>query len=517
LTLITINDIFAVQMNASNIKIGRLISRIRQERGMTQVEFAKRLGTSQSAVNRIEQGKQNLSLETISRISSALGRDIVKLNPNSLGFKIDGGHKLSGEITLKTSKNASVALLAASLLNKGTTRLENVPHIEEVFRLIEVLESMGVQVKWNTNNLEIKPPKQLKLDKINESAAKKTRSIVMFIGALMHYHKKFTLPFAGGCHLGKRTIAAHQFALEQFGVDIKTTEGKYHITVNKNTPQDITMYEISDTATENILLAAAMTPGKTTIRFASSNYMVQDTCVFLQKLGIKIEGIGTSTLVVHGVKEINKRVRYCPSEDPLEAMLFITIAAMTNSSINLKRCPIDFLELEILKLKKMGLDFDISREYLAKNGHTRLVDLTTKTHKQLTSLEDKIHALPYPGINMDNLPFFVPIATLAKGETLIHDWSFEDRAIYFTELNKLGARVRLLDPHRVIIDGPTKLKAAEVICPPALRPATIILAAMLAAPGKSVLRNVYSINRGYESLANRLRELGAHIETLHDL
>ena len=118
---------------------------------------------------------------------------------------------------------------------------------------------------------------------------------------------------------------------------------------------------------------------------------------------------------------------------------------------------------------------------------------------------------------MDNLPFFVPIAAIAKGETLIHDWSYEDRALYFTELNKLGAQVRLLDPHRVMVAGPTKFKAAEVICPPALRPATIILVAMLAAPGTSILRNVYSINRGYESLAERLHELGANIKTLHDL
>ncbi len=505
-------------MSTNNQKIGHLISQIRQERGLTQAEFAKRLGTSQSAINRIEQGKQNLSLETISRVSTALGRDIVTINPRSLGFEINGGKELHGEITMKSSKNAAVALLAASLLNKGTTYLEQVPRIEEVSRLIEVLESIGVSVRWiKGTDLEIKPPAKLNLKNINVESAKKTRSIIMFIGAIMHLEKEFSMPYAGGCHLGKRTIAAHQYALEQFGVDIKTVTGEYQITVNKQLPGNITMYEPSDTGTENILFAAALTEGKTTIRFASSNYMVQDVCLFLQKLGVKIEGIGTSTLVVHGVKEINKRVKYAPAEDPLEAMLFITVAALTNSSIVLRRCPIDFLELEILKLEKMGLTFVLSDVYPAKNGHTRLVDITTQRHGQLTALEDKIHALPYPGINMDNLPFFAPIAAIAKGETLIHDWSYEDRALYFTELNKLNARVRLLDPHRVMIDGPTKFKPAEVVCPPALRPATIILAAMLAAPGRSVLRNVYSINRGYEALAERLRELGAEINTLHDL
>lgn len=505
-------------MTMNNLKIGKLISQIRQERGLTQAEFAKRLGTSQSAVNRIEQGKQNLSLETISRVSGALGRDIVKLNTSSLGFEIEGGHELKGEITMKTSKNATVAILAASLLNKGTTHLEQVPKIEEVFRLIEVLQSIGVQVRWvKGSDLEIKPPAKFKLENINVESAKKTRSIIMFMGPLMHHMKKFNLPYAGGCNLGKRTIAAHKYALEQLGLHIETKTNEYSVTVNKKPTEKIVMYEMGETATENVLMAAALSEGKTTIKFASSNYMVQDVCLFLQKLGIRIDGIGTSTLTVHGVKEINKRVRYSPAEDPLEAMLFMTAAIVTNSSITLRRCPVDFLELEMLKLQKMGVQFDIGTIYLAKNGHTRLADITTHKHGVLTSLEDKIHALPYPGINMDNLPFFVPICAMAKGETLIHDWSYEDRALYFTELNKLGAQVRLLDPHRVTVSGPSKFKPNEIICPPALRPATIILVAMLAAPGHSLLRNVYSINRGYESLAERLRELGAHITTLHDL
>lgn len=506
-------------MSNNNQKIGHLITKIRQERGLTQAEFARRLGTSQSAINRIEQGKQNLSLETISRISTALGRDIVSLNPKTLSFRIRGGKELSGEVIMKSSKNATVAILAGSLLNKGTTTIENAPRIEEVFRLLEVLESIGVHIKWvnKEKDLEIKPPAKLKLNDINIESAKKTRSIIMFIGSIMHSQKEFNIPFAGGCHLGKRTVAAHEYALEKFGVKINTVAGEYQITVDKQQPGDITLYEMSDTATENALLAAAMTKGKTIIRFASSNYMVQDLCLFLVKLGVKIDGIGTATLTVHGVEAINKRVKYHPAEDPLEAMLFICIAAVTNSRLTLKRCSIDFLELELLKLEKMGLRFEYSEVYPSYNGHTRLVDITTHHHDGLAALADKIHPLPYPGINIDNLPFFVPIATMASGETLIHDWVFEDRALYFTELNKLGAKIRLLDPHRVMIDGPTKFKAAEVICPPALRPATIILAAMLGAPGESKLRNVYSINRGYESLAVRLRAIGADIEALHEL
>src|SRR5476651_1384823 len=173
-------------MSSTNQKIGQLIAQVRQEKGLTQAEFARRLGTSQSAVNRMEHGRQNLSLETLGRVSDVLNKQLISLNQGAINLLIEGGHELKGEITLKTSKNATVALLCASLLNKGTTRLKNVARIEEVNRLIEVLSSIGVQVRWLANNdLEIRPPEKLKLDKIDKEAARKTRSVLMFIGPLM--------------------------------------------------------------------------------------------------------------------------------------------------------------------------------------------------------------------------------------------------------------------------------------------------------------------------------------------
>jgi len=169
------------------------------------------------------------------------------------------------------------------------------------------------------------------------------------------------------------------------------------------------------------------------------------------------------------------------------------------------------LEVELFILEKMGLKFELSETKLSENGITKLKDISIEA-SELTVFPEKIHARPYPGLNIDNLPFFAVIATQAKGATLIHDWVYEKRAIYYTELDRLGAVTNLHDPHRISITGPTKLKAAEVICPPALRPATIILVGMLAAKGRSVLRNVYSINRGYEDIVHRLQLLGASIE-----
>jgi UDP-N-acetylglucosamine 1-carboxyvinyltransferase len=199
-------------------------------------------------------------------------------------------------------------------------------------------------------------------------------------------------------------------------------------------------------------------------------------------------------------------------------MTFIAAAVTTNSKITIARAPIEFLELELLKLKKMGLRCDITEPYLADNGQTRLTDITVHKHNgKLVALDEKLYARPFPGLNIDNLPYFVPIAAVAKGRTLIHDWVYEERALYYTELRKLNVNVTLADPHRAYVDGPTKFSAADIVCPPALRPAVLLLIGMLAAPGISILRNVYSINRGYEDLAERLNSLGAQITIMHEL
>jgi UDP-N-acetylglucosamine 1-carboxyvinyltransferase len=502
-------------------KIGSLIQEARANRGLTQTELARELGTSQSAVNRIEKGGQNISLEMIARISDVLSSNIVTLNhTGKINFRINGGKELSGSIEVKTSKNAAVGLLCAALLNKGKTTLRRVARIEEVNRIIEVLQSIGVKTRWidGTNDLEIIPPKRLELDKMDINAAKRTRTVIMFLGPLLHQYGDFKLPFAGGCNLGTRTVEPHLVGLAPFGMDVeaKPNTDYYHATVaKKKVEKTILLTERGDTVTENVIMAAALYDGTVTIRNASPNYMVQDVCFFLQKLGVKIDGIGTTTLTVHGKKKIDINVEYFPSEDPIEAMSLIAAGIVTNSEITIMRAPIEFIELELAVLTGMGLQYDITDEYKARNGKTRLVDISLKKSK-LHAPKDKLHSMPFPGVNMDNLPFMGLIATVADGRTLVHDWSYENRAIYFTELTKLNARVELVDPHRVYITGPTKWKAADVVAPPALRPSVVILLAMLAAPGKSILRDVYSINRGYEDFANRLNTLGANIETIRE-
>ncbi len=497
--------------------MGAFVRRIREARGLTQADLAKELGTSQSALVRMEKGHQNMGFDLLMKIGDALGHKILTVS-DSVDFEITGGRKLHGEVATNTSKNGALGLLFASLLNRNTTLLHEVPRIEEVFRIIEVLLSIGVQISWKKDNtLEIKPPEKFLLENLDKKAAQRTRSVIMLLGPLVHELKEFELPSAGGCRMGMRTIAAHRYGLEELGVRIASGKNScYRVKVGRLKPADLVLYEASDTAAENMLMAAALIPGKTVIRYAPPNYQVQEVCFFLQALGVKIEGIGTTVLTVHGLDRINQPIEWWLSEDPIESMMFIAAAVTTRSELTIRRSPIRFLELELLKLKQMGLKIKKSKIYLAKNGRTELADITVYPSK-LHAPHDKLHALPYPGINSDNLPFFVPIATQASGTTLIHDWMWENRAIYFTELNRLGADITLVDPHRVFVRGATALKGAQVVCPPALRPAMIILIAMLAAEGKSVLRNVYSIARGYEEVAERLNRIGADIKVIRGL
>ncbi|MDP5183022.1 UDP-N-acetylglucosamine 1-carboxyvinyltransferase [Blastococcus sp. BMG 814] len=501
-------------------RIGALVRDARRHRGLTQQQLAERLGTSQSAVARIEQGSQNLTLEFLGRLSAALDSELIRLGPaGPAHLRVTGGHPLRGRVAVKSSKNAAVALLCASLLNRGRTTLRNVSRIVEVERILDVLRSIGVAATWDEHghDLTLVVPEELDLDGIDADAARRTRSIIMFLGPLLHRARSFRLPYAGGCDLGTRTVQPHMIALRPFGLAVEAHAGEYQVGVDGPAAADrtIVLTERGDTVTENALLAAARTDGTTTIRNASSNYMVQDLCLYLQLLGVGIEGMGSTTLVVRGRPVLDADVDYTISEDPVEAMSLLTAGIVTGSELTVARAPVDFLEVELAVLAEMGLRYELSAEYLADNGHTRLADITIHP-SELKAPLDKVHPMPFPGLNIDNLPFFAVIAAQAQGSTLIHDWVYDNRAIHLSDLTRLGADVRLLDPHRVLATGPTRWRAAEVVCPPALRPAVCILLAMLAAKGTSVLRNVDIIARGYEQLYERLVEMGADIEVFRD-
>ena len=428
-------------------------------------------------------------------------------------FVINGGKKLKGKLEVNTAKNSALAILCAAIMVKGKTLLRDMPEIEEIKRLIEILESIGVKCEWQGQHiLTVDSSAELKMHKINKQACRKIRSSLMLMGALSTRVKQYKLYREGGCKLGTRTVRPHLFALKKLGIAIESSPKYYYVNNTGLKSAEVIMYETGDTPTENAIMAAVMARGKTVIKFASANYMVQDLCHFLERAGAKIEGIGTSTLTIIGVKKL-KSIEYKIMPDPLEAMAFIALAIATRSEFLVKNCPIDFLELELEKLSVMGQKFSLLNKRQSKNGWFNIVDIKLKVSK-LTALPDKIHSLPFPGVNIDNLPFFVPIAAQANGDTLIHDWVFEGRTKYYAEFNKLGATVEVLDTHRALVSGPTALKGAEMKAPEGIRPAMALLIGMIAAKGRSVMKNIYVIERGYEDIANRLRVVGVNIKRI---
>ena len=423
---------------------------------------------------------------------------------------------MRGTIVNQSAKNSAVAILCAAVMIRGKVSLVDLPEIEEVDRIIELLQSIGLKiVKKEKGKIELDASEELQMEMIDRHASEVTRSSVLLWGALAARSKGYRLYKSGGCRLGNRTVRPHWYALEKFGVKIESKADFYEVKNSALRSADIVMYESGDTTTENAVMAAVLSPGVSTIKMASANYMVQDLCYFLNEAGAKIEGIGTTTLTITGVKTLKPVKDYPIMPDPIVAMTFLSAAITTGSRLTVKNCPLEFLELELCKLEVLGQKFKIKDKRKSENGQFVIVDIEV-TPSPLTALPDKIYGRPFPGLNIDNLPLFVPILTQAEGRTLVHDWAYENRAVYYLELQKLGADITLLDPHRVWVEGPIKFKANEVIAPVALRPAVNILICMLAASGKSILRNISAIDRGYEDLYATLNKAGADIKLINE-
>lgn len=421
---------------------------------------------------------------------------------------------MHGEIIAHSAKNSAVAILCACLMIKGKTILTDVPEIEEVSRIIELIESVGAKVEEiGRGKLSVDASGELNMEKIDKNACEITRSSLFLLGALAGRVKSYKLYKSGGCKLGRRTVRPHLYALKKLGVSVESKEKFYEVKNGELKSDYVVMYESGDTATENAVMAAVFAPGVTTLKMASSNYMVQDLCYFLKKAGAKINGVGTTTMTITGVNELKPAKEYPIMPDPIVAMTYISAGITTGSQITVKNCVMEFLELELAKLEVMGQKIELKDRRKSKNGRFDVADVEIFPSK-LTALPDKIYGRPFPGLNIDNLPLFVPILARADGRTLVHDWAYENRAVYYQELRKLGVKITLIDPHRVWVEGPTKFIAGELEAPTALRPAVDVLICMLAATGKSILRNTYEIDRGYENLYEALNRAGADITVM---
>jgi len=413
-------------------------------------------------------------------------------------FEIIGGKKLVGTIDVRGSKNATTPILAATILTKKECILENLPLIEDVFRMIEILESMGAKIKWlEERKISIKneviDPRKLDVEKI-----KKLRSSILLLGSLSARFDGFKLYHPGGCVIGKRPLGTHFEAMRKMGIEISQNEKFYSVNSKKRKATKVVLRELSVTATENAMMLASGMSGKTIIKIAACEPHVEDLGKFLISLGAKIEGLGTHTLKITGSKSLRgAKHKFIP--DANEAATFLIMAVATNSSIIINNTREDHLDLVLEKLCEFGADFKISKN-----------SIQVIPAKKLRAVS-KIDPRTYPGIPSDVQAPLGVLATQAIGDTLIFDTIFEGRFNYINELARMGARAKILDQHQAVISGPTKLKGKKITSFDLRAGATLIIAA-LAATGTSVVDNIYQVDRGYETLDLRLSALGAKIE-----
>jgi UDP-N-acetylglucosamine 1-carboxyvinyltransferase len=437
-------------------------------------------------------------------------------------WKVDGGNQLSGAVTTNGSKNSALAIISASLLTFEPILLTNVPRISDVDDMTSILRSMGFQTTWeDSNTLSLQRPLILDVESMDIQAAQRTRAVVLLVAGLAIDHADFTIPFPGGCNLGDRSLEPHIDALEQLGLEVSRRSHGLRVrrVEEGDSETTITLLESGDTVTENAILAAvALNRGIVRICNASCNYMVQDLCSFLQQiLGVSIEGSGSPQLTIHRCDSDKPGpIAYSILEDPIEAFFFIAAAVVTRSCLHILRVPVTFISLELHLLRNMGLKVQTGPQYASASGVATLCDLEILAdHLPLNAMELKIHPNIYPfGVNVDNLPAFGPIAAVSEGQTLIHDWMYEQRAPYFALLRDFRVQVELPDKHRACVHGPAEMRASNCRLPPALRPASMVLLAALAAPGVSYLSDVNVVSRGYEDLVGRLRALQARVDIL---
>jgi UDP-N-acetylglucosamine 1-carboxyvinyltransferase len=425
-------------------------------------------------------------------------------------FVIQGGKKLSGEIDVRGSKNAAGPALIACLLTKEECVIDDVPFIEDILNILDILKSMGVEVeKIGEEKVRVKA-ENVALDKIDFEKVSKTRISVLFFGALLarlnalafvglNRAKKFKLPPPGGDRIGLRPISVQLRALEKMGAVIEKKEIFYEVSCEKLIGKEIVLEEFSVTATESLMLAAVLAKGKTVIKGAAAEPHVQDLGEMLLRMGAKIEGLGNHVITIEGVEKLHG-CAHSVIPDPIEAGTFIVIGALIPGKIKVTGVDLSHLDLFLAKLEEMGVEMERGENYVLVSHSPKLKAV-------------KVQALPYPGFPTDLLPIIIPLLISAEGKSLVHDPLYENRFNYIQELKKMGADIEMVDPHRTFVFGQTKLSGA-VIDSWDIRAGACLVIAALSAEGKTTIENVFQIDRGYEKIEERLQKLGADIKRI---
>jgi len=413
-------------------------------------------------------------------------------------FVVVGGEPLKGEICVRAAKNALLPCLAASLLTSEKIIFERTSLLVDIFSMVSLLEHLGVRIEGNIGRTLA-----LKADDISSLVApydlvRKMRASVLVLGPLLSRFKKARVSLPGGCAIGARPVDQHIKGLKALGAEIDYEEGYIVAKCDELKGGDVFFDKVTVGGTQNILMAAVLAKGRTTIANAAREPEVVDLGNLLIKMGARIEGLGTDRIVVEGVDEL-KGCSHNPIPDRIECGTFLAAAAATKGKIKVKECNPNHLEAFLMKLEEMGYEVALGENSIFLDGEKEVnsVDITTS---------------PYPGFPTDLQAQFVSLLTQAVGTATVREEIFETRFMHIPELQRLGADIKL-EGNAAVIKGKTALKGAPVMASDLRASASLVIAG-LVAKGKTTINRIYHLDRGYEKFEERLQSLGARIERI---
>ena len=421
-------------------------------------------------------------------------------------YIVEGGHPLSGSIRPAGNKNAALPAVAAALLTADPVTLENVPRIRDVETLLELLVSMGAEVKWEEENSVTIRAAEVRAGRPDPVLAERIRASILLAGPLLARFGSVSLPPPGGDVIGRRRLDTHFLAFEALGATISLTDG-FEITADRLTGTRIFLDEPSVTATENAVMAAVLARGTTHLVNAAAEPHVQDLCHLLNAMGARIEGVGTHVLVIDGV-EVLHGARFRIGADHIETGSFIGLASATRSRLTILDVPLEHMDSTLLGFRRLGVEMEVSGNDLLVHGDREAV-IRSDAFGHVPKVDDG----PWPAFPADLTSIALVTAVGCRGTVLIHEKMFESRMFFTDKLVAMGAGIILCDPHRAVVVGPSALRGAQVESPD-IRAGMALLIAALGATGTSRIYNAGQIERGYERIDQRLVALGARIERI---
>lgn len=426
-------------------------------------------------------------------------------------FIIGGGYPLEGEIVPSGNKNAALPLLAACLLTDQPVILHNLPDIKDVETMRMLLKSLGVEINLVNNHTWRIHAAQVRPADLDPDLCRKIRASILLAGPMVARTGELLLPPPGGDVIGRRRVDSHILALSSLGAEAEFDRSQkvFRFNADQLEGANIILDEASVTATENAIMAAVTANGETIIRNAASEPHIQELCHFLNQLGGRIENIGSNTLLIHGVPSLSGG-EYSIGPDYLEVVSFIGAAVVTKGSIRIRKAAPEHLDMIAGVFGRLGVSWEVEGKDLLVPAEQELC-----IEPDLGGAIPEISVMPWPAFPTDLMSIAIVVATQSSGSILFHDWMYPSRMFFIDKLVNMGAQIVLCDPHRSIVQGPTRL-FAETMESPDIRAGMAMVLAALAANGQSEIRNVVQIDRGYEKIDKKLRALGARIERVKE-